>query len=710
MVDIESSSTSLDNEQFKEKLLRILLKFTALKRQNIDVHQLKDVVASLEVSQVESSLNIIAQKMALSAPRYSQKCDPARLPCIAFTQDGHLQIVLGWEGKGGWVVGELDTEGNFSETRVSQFLKGTNFAHPDLQTQFVAHKSQTLKIILGEVFKQTRFISEMVLAGIFIMFLAITISLFSIQVYDRVIPSSADATLLVLASGALLALIFELLLKFSRSSVVERMTDVVDQRLARNVMSRFLGVRLENLPQSVGSATQVLKGYETVRSFLVSLLTTITVDFPVAIFLLFVVFLIAGPLAYIPAVFFVIGILFALYFQKKSDALAGLSQNAHSRKTGILVESIEGAETIKANNARWRILSQWLSVTDDARQIDNRFRHVSEHSQYILMFFQQASYIAIISVGAMKVIDGSLTVGGLIGCSILSGRILTPVSQLPKLMINWANSKMALKSLEHYWHLRQETEEQSCVFVESFTPQIEASNVSVPCYGPGTLRLEVPRLLIPQGSHIGVIGSVGSGKSSLLRLLTGLISADEGQVQLSNVNIEHFDRATLASHIGYVSQDGRLISGTIRDNLILGLPDPGDQEILKICQTTGVLDFIIKPSPKGLDTFINESGGGLSGGQKQLIHLTRALLKKPALLVLDEPTASLDQLLEMRILTAIKTYCENFPDTTIILVTHKTQLFALVDRLIVMASGKIVLDGLRDDVLKQLNANIKGEQ
>ncbi|QGG80184.1 ATP-binding cassette domain-containing protein [Litorivicinus lipolyticus] len=675
-------------EAHKRNLLGALLRLATIKRQTVDVAVVRDTVDAVPGVDAAGNIKAVCTQLAIQSPVFKKSPQQLVAPFLAILPGPDVAVVAGQVDGVHWTLGRYASDGAFTETTIDAFEPGTSFVGIEYQSNIPLRRSHTFKLIVGELLSQRRPIFEVALAGIFMMFLAVSVSLFSIQVYDRVIPSSAQATLLVLASGAFLALIFELLLKFARSGVVEKLTDSVDINLARSVMARFLGVRFDKLPASVGSATQVLKGYETVRGFLVSFLTMCTVDMPVAIFLLGLVFLIGGQLALIPAAFFGVGLVLAVFFHRRLTVLAGLSQNAHSRKTGILVESVEAAETLKSNNARWRVLSQWVSTTNSARDIDNQLKHVSENAQYILLLFQQISYISLISVGALQVIQGNLTIGSVIGCSILSGRILTPISQIPSLMINWAHAKMALKSLESYWNLPQENEGETTSYSERLRGPIELTRV--------------PSLRVNTGERVGLVGPVGSGKSSLIRLLLGLIGAEQGKVQIGHLSIATLDRVALARDIGYVSQEARLISGTIRDNLILGMPDPGEARIADACALTGVTDYIIGPSPKGLETAINESGAGLSGGQKQLIHLTRALLKQPSILLLDEPTASLDGGLEQRVIDALGQYCEKNPETILVVASHRPKVFGLVNRLIVVTNGEISMDDTRDAVLARI--------
>jgi ATP-binding cassette subfamily C protein LapB len=314
----------------------------------------------------------------------------------------------------------------------------------------------------------------------------------------------------------------------------------------------------------------------------------------------------------------------------------------------------------------------------------------------------------LISAGALQVIAGNLTIGSVIGCSILSGRILTPISQIPSLMINWAHAKMSLKSLETYWNLPQEVTGENVSYLESFNGPIELRDIETPCFGAGSMSIRIPGLTIKAGERVGLVGSVGSGKSSILRLLAALTHPDNGYIQIDNIRVETLDRATISREIGYVAQEARLVSGTLRDNLLLGMTDPGEQAIMQACALTGMDEYILAASVKGLDTPINESGNGLSGGQKQLIHITRALLKKPSIFILDEPTASLDSGLEFRILNALRDYCAQYPRTIVIAASHRPRILELLDRLIVIHRGEITLDDAKKVVLERLTANTQG--
>lgn len=694
------------NLQRDKELFLVLKRLAGLKREELDLTQLKYLTDEMEDDDHEQLLKNLLLKMDFPAPKKFVKISKERLPLLFF-KEGHWCILVGQDPQQGYIYQFVESNGSFSEA----VLKDESFLESlwqvSLSRKTFGTDSPSFALVASLAFEHKRPFLEIAIAGFAMMVLAISVSLFSMQVYDRVIPSGATETLTVLIVGVVIFLSFELMLRFARSGVVERLTDSIDQSLAQSVMARFLSIRLESLPSSVGQATQTLRGYESTRAFLVSLFSTLMVDIPVSLFLLFVVWLIGGSIVLVPISFFVVGLLMSFRNKSRSEKLAATVQDAHSRKTSLIVEVAEAAETIKANAASWRFMSRWLGMTDEARLIDTKYKHVSDDSQFILTFFHQLSYALTVTVGAILVINGEMTFGGLIGCSILTGRILTPVSQIPNLVTQWANTKMSLRALDSYWTRQQEIPEENGVFVGQLSPHISLRDVRSYCHGPDSLSLDVTRFDVKAGEKIGILGAVGSGKTSFLRLLAGLNAPTEGAVFFGDFDTRVLSRTTLARHIGYVHQEGRLVSGTLRDNIVLGMPDPGDEAILAAAKSMGVYDLIIKPSRKGLDLPVSESGAGLSGGQKQLVQLLRAFLKKPNMLVMDEPTASLDAGAESTVIENINKFIQaEGADTTLIFTTHKPNLLQLAERVIVIDAGRIVLDGPREAVIQRLQ-NVK---
>jgi ATP-binding cassette subfamily C protein LapB len=313
--------------------------------------------------------------------------------------------------------------------------------------------------------------------------------------------------------------------------------------------------------------------------------------------------------------------------------------------------------------------------------------------------FQQISYVLMVACGALLVSKGELTMGGLIACSILSGRVLTPAGMIPNQLVQWANTKAALVGLDRLWALQDDHHGIDQPLVPTNVQgRYRFEDVSS-AYG-GNKALEIKALNIQIGEKVGVIGPIGGGKTTLLRLLSGMYKPQSGRVLLDDMELSHISKPVLSERIGYLQQDGRLFAGTLRDNLVLGMLDPGDTVILEAAKRTGLLNAVITVHPKGLQQEIFEGGSGLSGGQRQLVNLTRVFLRQPAIWLLDEPTASMDRNLELQVTQALKASLRN--QDTLVLVTHKGELLELVDRLIVIANHQVVMDGPKDQVLARL--------
>lgn len=531
--------------------------------------------------------------------------------------------------------------------------------------------------------------------------LALAAALYSMQVYDRVIPTQGISTLLVLTVGVLIAIVLELIVKFARAHVLESGVKGMDLELSDAIFARLLGIRMDQFPASVGTLSAQLRSYEMIRRFASSATLYLVVDTPFALIFLAVIALLAGvKMAAIPVVFFALALAIGLLYRQRIARHAESGNAAANHKLGLLVETVESAESIKAAGAGARQIERWNTLSRQAVDDDVQIQRYSEQATYLAAFMQQASYILLVAIGAwIASTSTDLTMGGLIACAILSGRVLGPIAALPGLIVQWAHARSALDSLEKVFALQGDNHAVARpLSPEQIHGEWRIENLKF-AY-PGRPRpLNLPLTLIRPGEKVAIIGPIGAGKSTLLKLMAGLFAPGEGQVLLDGLDIQQIDRAHLSARLGYLPQEVKLLAGSLRDNLLVGLGDVTDAALLDASRGIG-LDQLIASHPQGLDMPIFEGGKGVSGGQKQLIALTRLLLSRPAAWLLDEPTAAMDEATEQKSLAALRQAIA--PEHTLILVTHKPVLLGLVDRFIVLLPGGGVIDGPKAVVLERL--------
>lgn len=657
-----------------------------------------DSLQSLSDSQIalrwREVVREILMEAGVDAIELQAQPDQARLP------------VLGWVPGMGWVVvRNLNSKGQWLIDHQGAVIALTaDVELPCIRIKFaeggLADVPAARQMIKREFLKQKPTLIEAGIAGVLINVIALVVSFYSMQVYDRVIPSQGYSTLIVLTIGVGIALFFDLAIKFARSYLIEHAVSEMDYSLSRQIFLRFLGVRLDQLPTTVGSLSAQLRGYETIRSFLSASTFYLLVDVPFGLFFVIMIAIIASPIvALVPLFFLLLALALGFAMRGMIDAHAEKSTNATNMKTGILVEAIEGAETIKSGGGAWNILSKWLDANSEALTHDMAMKRVSEKSSYLSSMMQQLSYTGLIATGAYFAAEGHMTMGSLIACSILSGRAIGPITQIPALMVQAGHARSALKNLERVFVLESDNHGvERPLLPDSIKGHYQFERVRF-AYQNSPKALVVQDLEIEPGEKVGVIGAVGSGKSTLLRLLTGMYQAVEGRVLLDGLDIDQIDRSFLNERICYLQQEHRLFSGTLRENLLIGMPDPGDARVRDAAEMTGLLS-IISNHPKGLDLMISEGGKGLSGGQKQLVAFTRLVLGAANVWLLDEPTASMDGATELGCVNVLKQKISS--DDTLVLVTHKPSLLSLVHRIIVVSNHEIVIDGPRDDVLGRL--------
>lgn len=644
-------------------------------------------------------INVLKQLGIEQLPETLAAPDAAFLPLLALHPTQGWGVIHQQNPQGLWI---FDQSGNSSAYSDKSFLI---LLRVRLEEEPSRRKQLSFAQLLKKDLRNYRgIIVEAVVASFLISILALAVSLFSMQVYDRVIPTRSEYTLIILASGVGLVILFETFMKFARSKIMDKVMVNLDQYLSREVFQRLLNVRIDQMPGSVGSMAAQLRGYEQVRGFYTASTLFGLVDVPMAIIFVALIIIIGNPMvALVPIVAAVIAILLGLSTRKKIDSIAAIGAQASYRKTGILVEAVEGVETIKAGAGNWKFLSRWLDVMNITTKNDLDMKHANDNLSYLSQMIQQASYVGIVIVGSFVVMSGDMTMGGLIACSILGGRILAPIMGIPNLLVQHSHAKAAKLNIEQLFSLEQDNHGVSHPLSPSYIAgHFVLDKVSFNYQNNDQAALSINTLTINAGERIAVLGSIGSGKSTLLKVLSGLYAPTQGRILLDGLDIQQISRESLSEQIGYLQQDHRLFEGTLRENLLIGLPAPSDDVMRDALVQTGLIKLVTSHS-SGLDLPISEGGKGLSGGQKQLVAFTRLILTKPSILLMDEPTASMDSRQELQCIEVIKK--EFGQNHSLIVSTHKMPLLQLVDRIIIMDNQKIVIDGPKDQVLRQLQAN-----
>ena len=554
-----------------------------------------------------------------------------------------------------------------------------------------------LKIALD----QKRYIIYALIASLSISIFALVISLYSMQVYDRVIPTGGINTLITLSVGALIAIFIEFCLKIAKSTVLDNANKDMDMKYSHKIFDKFLKIRCDALPKSIGQLTGQLQSYASVRGFITMFISFIIIDFPFALFFLAIIALISQELALIMLLFLFLTIISGFIYGNRTDALIKSSTLSSYKKLGLLVETVENAESIKSTNSGWKFQNKWNSLTNDGIDDEYKIKHFNEISSYITFLIQQINYMFLIAMGAYIISSSDkLTMGSLIAISILSSRVLNPFASIPSIVMSWSRAKMSIDDLNNIFKLPSDNEGME----KPINPIM--LNVDLVCndiqfaYSKDSAVLKTKKLRITQGEKIGILGVIGSGKSTLLKVLAGLYKPQDGMISLNGINLHQISREKISQTIGYLPQNVKLFSGTLRDNLILGMIGIKDETIIEASKLSGLIN-LINSSPQGLDTLVPEGGDSVSSGQRQLIGLTRLIILNPDIWLLDEPTANIDETTERMFLNFLNSYLIN---KTLVIISHKQSSFSIVNRLIVMSQNEIYLDGSKNDVIAHLSS------
>lgn len=540
---------------------------------------------------------------------------------------------------------------------------------------------------------------DVLLASLLVNLFVLASPLFTMNVYDRVIPNNATETLFVFAIGVVTVYILDSFLKFFRTRMLEIAAKKSDVVMSSIIFEKVLDLKMAMHPKSVGSFASNIRDFDAIRSFLTNATMAVIIDLPFAVIFLLVIYYIGGPIVIIPMVMMLIILIFALIIRKPLERSIESTHEASARKNGILIESLHNIETIKTQGMSGQVQWQWEESVGEIAKKSLYSRLLSSSVPTVTGLFVQLTTVFIVIYGVFMIKDLELTMGGLIGIVILASRTVAPMGQVAALLTNYSDAKSAYDIINTITSQPMErSAEHNFIQRDTFKGKIEFKNVTFSYPESELPALKDVSFVINPGEHVGIIGRIGSGKSTIEKLILKLYDPDEGSILIDDVDIAQIDPARLRKFIGYVSQDIILFRGTVKDNILYRAPTTSDEKLLKVAHLSGVDEFI-KRHPLGYNMPVGERGQGLSGGQKQSIGIARALISDAPLMLLDEPTNALDQLSESQLMGH---FAEAFLGKSLVLVTQKLALLAATPRVIVMHEGKVYLDGTRESVLKAL--------
>jgi ATP-binding cassette subfamily C protein LapB len=540
---------------------------------------------------------------------------------------------------------------------------------------------------------------EVALAAVLINILATASPLFTMNVYDRVVPNAAFPTLWVLALGITVAYTFDFILKNLRAHFVDTAGRKADNVISARIFEQMLGMKMAARPPSVGVHAANLKEFETLRDFFTSATIVAFIDFPFILLFIILIWMIAGPVAIVPAVLVPLVLGVGIMLQKPLDKVIKESMREAASKTGLVFETLSGLETIKAQAAEGHMQRRWEEASEESSRTNVKARSIASFGVNFAVFMANMCSVAMVCYGTYLIADHDITMGALIATVILSGRAMGPLASVAALLTKFSQSKESLDRLNELMKAPVERPAgQTFISIPVMKGSIEFKDVVFRYPKQKTPALSGITFNIAPGEHVGIIGAVGSGKTTIERIILNLYQPESGSAQVDGVDTRQIDPADLRRNVGVVQQTPYLFFGTVRENITLGHESVPDGAVLRAAEMAGVMSFL-RDTEAGLDTQVGERGENLSGGQRQAIAIARALLYDPPILLLDEPTASIDPGSERRLYGHLK---ELIRGKTVILITHKSAVLGLVDKLILMDRGRIVGMGPRDEVIQKL--------
>ena len=634
------------------------------------------------------------------------------LPCILILKDKNACILLEHDkekdrykvimpevpGGEDWIDADRLNE---------QYLGYSFFLKPKREKKF---SFQPMKLkrnthwFWGTLAKSASIYSDVLIASILINLFVLATPLFTMNVYDRVVPNGAVETMWVLAIGILSVHIFDMILKLMRTFFLENSGKKSDVIMSSILFSKVMNLKMEAKPKSVGSFANNLKEFESIRNFITSSTISTLIDMPFILLFLAVTYYIAGSIVIVPIVIIFLIIFYSLIIKGPLQRSIESTYEAAAHKNSVLIESLSNLETIKTMGATGHAQYKWEEATGEIAKKGLRSKTLSSSISTITTLLIQINTVAVLVVGVYMISEMELSMGGLIATVILTSRAIAPLGQVAALLSNYEQTKTAYRSLNEIMSMPVERPtDKTYVQHPKMIGKIEFKNVFFSYPGESTEVLKDVSFTIHPGERVAIIGRVGSGKTTIEKLLMGLYQPTKGSILIDNIDINQIDPADLRKNISYVPQDVFLLRGTLRDNIVFKMPDASDEEILAAAYV-GTVDQFVNSHPRGYDMAVDEQGSSLSGGQKQSVAIARAFIHPSPIIILDEPSNAMDSTTESLLISRLQERTKGY---TTLIVTHKNTLLTLAERIILLNNGAIVKYGRKDEVIKALQ---KGEQ
>ena len=631
-------------------------------------------------------------------------------PALAQMYDGQFVLVLK-QGDHGLTIYDPTLPERESDVPFDEFrpywqgitLRG-NATMDRLRKTHVKDMSRT-HWFWGRFLKYRSILADIAVGSLVANVLAVSVALFSLQIYDRVIPHESTATLWVLAIGALIALCLEGLIKISRAKLMDGAGRAIELRVQDILMSRLMGMRSDKRPMPPSGIFAAMREFGSVREFFTASTVGALADIPFVLVFLVLVASIGGPIVWVLIAGGLLMVLPGYFLQKKMVRLTQEAQGASARSSRLLHEAIFELDTLKAQRGEDRFARIFAELNGLSAVTSSEQRKIASALTFWSQGVQQATYVTAAIMGTFMVFAGEFTVGSIIAVGILTGRTLAPLTQLAGIMARWSNVQTALEGLSKIESAEQDLDEaRSYLRREKVDGAFEMRNVTFRYEDDGPPTLDIAELALEPGQHAAILGTNGSGKSTLLKMLSGLYAPTEGRVLIDGVDMAQIEPRDLRRQVGYLSQDVRLFSGTLRDNLNLNMLESDDERLMQALEFAGLGPFV-RAHHKGLDLEIRDGGEGMSIGQRQSIGWARIWLQDPKVVLLDEPTAALDQTLEAALIRRLQRWLEG---RTAIIATHRVPILQLTNRTFILQSGRLAVDGPRDEVLAHITRRNEG--